>query len=130
VAQRKPGWVQGLVIAILLLMVDDVVLAYLNNRVPGVSAWGVWSSLLAAPVVLAIVVFRWHGQHPSRLAVVAVGVVTYGVAGVIARGYAADAISANIPIMVVMRGVYPAAGVIWGLLLHQAIEQGYVPFFT
>ena len=128
--KAKPLWVQIPVLAILFLMVEDVVLAYLTSRMPGVSAAGVWSSLLAAPVVLAIVMFRWRGQRPSRLAVVAVGVVTYGVAGVLADGYTVDHIVARIPIMVVMRGVYPAAGVIWGLLVHQAIEQGYVPLFT
>ena len=129
-AKRKPVWVQGLVLFILLLMVEDVVLAYLSNRIPGVSAAGVWSSFLAAPLVLAIVMFRWHGQRPSRLAVVAVSLVAYGVAGLLSRGYTVDPIAAKIPIMVVMRGVYPAAGVIWGLLVHQAIEQGYVPLFT
>jgi len=130
VAKRRPVWVQGLVLFVLLLMVEDVVLAYLNNRIPGVSAAGVWSSLLAAPLVLALVMFRWHGQRPPRLAVVAVGVVVYGVAGVMSRGYSIDPIVSRIPIMVVMRGVYPAAGVIWGLLVHQAIEQGFVPLFT
>ena len=37
------------------------------------------------------------------------------------------ALMAGIPIMIVMRVVYPVAGLIWGLIVHQAIEQGYLP---
>ena len=31
------------------------------------------------------------------------------------------------PILMLMRFIYPVAGLIWGLVLYQAAEQGYLP---
>jgi hypothetical protein len=100
---------------------------YASDRIPPVSAVGLWSTLLAAPVVLVLMLVRSRRENVSRLWIVSASVATYSVAGVFARGYTLDATVANIPVFRLMQLIYPIAGLLWGWVLFRAAERGYVP---
>ena len=126
--KRKPIWLQCLAVPLLLLLCCGISFAYAAGRIPQVSALGVWSTVLAGPFTWGFVMALWRRPSPSKLAVAGVGMAIFGLAGVLAGGYALDPVVADVPIMKLMPLLYPASGAAWGLLVDQAIEQGYVPF--
>ena len=124
---RKPLWAQIVALALMLLWACGLGLTYAADRQPPVSAVGMWSSVFAGPFVLVAALVRCRWGALSRLWIMSVGVVTYGIAGLFARGYTLDASIANVPIFKLMLLVYPCAGLLWGFVIFRAAEQGYLP---
>jgi hypothetical protein len=123
----KSLWLQVVGVTMMLLWACGVGFLYASSRFPAVSPVGVWSTVLAAPVALGIVLARAPRRAPSRRECLIVGVATYVVAGALARGYAVDPMATRAPILALMVLIYPVAGVVWGLVVHRAAEQEYLP---
>jgi hypothetical protein len=125
---RKPIWAQSLALAMMLLWASGIGATYAADRIPPVSAVGLWGTVLAAPVVLILALARWRRHAVSRLWIMCASVAIYSVAGLFARGYTLDATVAHIPVFKLMQLIYPSAGLLWGFVLFRAAEGGYVPF--
>ena len=127
VVNRKPVWAQSLALAMMLLWASGIGSMYAADRQPPVSAVGLWSTVLAPPIVLILALVRWRRQAVSRFWIMSASAATYSVAGLFARGYTLDATVAHIPLFKLMQLIYPFAGLLWGFLLFRAAERGYVP---
>lgn len=124
---RKPLWAQIVALTLMLLWACGLGFTYAADRQPPVSTVGMWSSLFAGPIVLVVALVRGRWDALSRLWIMSVGIVTYGIAGLFARGYSLDATIASVPIFKLMLFVYPFAGLLWGFVIFRAAEQGYLP---
>ena len=84
--------------------------------------------MLAAPVALIAAMGLWRSGKTTAWWFLAVGLVIYVGAGLLAGAFRRQSWSGIIPIMALSPLVYPVAGLAWGALLYQAASQGYLPF--
>jgi CHASE2 domain-containing sensor protein len=87
-----------------------------------------WATCLAAPLALLLGAAGWRQGLRRRWTFPLAGALTYSAAGGISGAFAFARWPPAIPILALGPLLYPVAGIVWGTLLHQARQQGYLAF--
>jgi hypothetical protein len=127
--KSKPAWLQVLATLILTGCAAGIGMGLSATIQPmPVSPAAALMAGLAAPLGLVIAIGLWRSGRQAAWWFLAVTASVYVVAGAVSGAFGPRAWSPVIPIMAVSPLLYPAAGLVWGGLLHQAATQGYLAF--
>jgi hypothetical protein len=125
--RSRPAWLQALGTLILTGCASGIGMG-LGETIQSnpASATALWTGALAAPLALVVAVGFWRSGRYSAWVCLGSTAAIYVGAGVLAGAGVHGSRPPAIPIMALSPLVYPAAGLVWGGLLHQAATQGYL----